>query len=86
MKPALAALAIALTLAGCSAVNAELGTLSPKAGQVAAKLTDDAQRACTQQAVFNTVAGAARVFGPSIAAGAAAASAAVGLGCVWANS
>jgi hypothetical protein len=53
---------------------------------VAVKLTDAAKHACTKQAVFNTVAGAAGVFSPKVADAAALASMAVGMGCVWANS
>jgi PBP1b-binding outer membrane lipoprotein LpoB len=86
MKPRLAALGLALMLAGCSAMNTELGSMSPKAGAVAVKLTDAAKHACTKQAVFNTVAGAAGVFSPKVADAAALASMAVGMGCVWANS
>jgi outer membrane biogenesis lipoprotein LolB len=74
MKSLLAGLALAL-LVGCTVGQQQMVTT----------LTDDAKRACTQQAVFNTVAGAAAVFGPQIAAGAAIASAAVGVACTWIN-
>jgi PBP1b-binding outer membrane lipoprotein LpoB len=85
MKPLLAALGLALILAGCSAMNTELGSVSPKAGAVAVKLTDAAKAACTKQAVLNTVAEHAGLFGSKVADGAAAASAVVGLGCIWVN-
>jgi hypothetical protein len=86
MKPLLAGLALALALSGCSAVDGALISLSPKAGAVAVTLTDTAKQACAHQAFFNEVAGSAALFGPKVAMGAAAASAAVGVGCVWANS
>lgn len=81
-----AALALAIALGGCAAVDAGLTAISPKAGAAAVMLTDKAKEACTQQAFFNAVAGSAAMFGSQAAAGAAAASAVVGIGCTWANS